>query len=86
MPEPAIVALKDPEALAQHVALWLTGLARAATGRFAIALSGGSTPKRLFEILAEPAQGKPVPLGANASVLGRRTLSCRPITRTATSA
>ncbi len=52
---PRIVTLADPEALARHVAEWLTGLACASTGRFAVALSGGSTPKRLFEILAEPA-------------------------------
>ena len=54
MPEPTIVVLPDPEALARHVAGWLTDLAIAAPGRFAISLSGGSTPKRLFEILAEP--------------------------------
>jgi 6-phosphogluconolactonase len=54
MAEPRIVTLPDPEALARHVAGWLTDLALAATGRFAICLSGGSTPKRLYEILAEP--------------------------------
>ena len=54
MAEPRIITLADPEALARHVAGWLTGLALATPGRFAIALSGGSTPKRLFEILAEP--------------------------------
>ncbi len=54
MAEPAIVTLADPEALAHHVADWLTGLANAKSGRFSLALSGGSTPKRLFEILAEP--------------------------------
>jgi 6-phosphogluconolactonase len=53
MAEPAIVTTANPEALAQHVATWLTDLARASTGRFAIALSGGSTPKRLYEILAQ---------------------------------
>jgi 6-phosphogluconolactonase len=55
MAEPKTVVLADPEALARHVAGWLTDLALAAPGRFAIALSGGSTPKRLYEILAEPA-------------------------------
>ena len=54
MAEPAIVTLADPEALARHVAGWLTEQALASTGRFAIALSGGSTPKRLYEVLAEP--------------------------------
>ena len=55
MAEPRIVTLHDPEALARHVAEWLTDMALAKPGRFAISLSGGSTPKRLFEILAEPA-------------------------------
>ena len=54
MAEPTIVTLADPDALARHVAVWLTGLANASPGRFSIALSGGSTPKRLFEILAKP--------------------------------
>ena len=61
MAEPAVVALADPEALAQHVADWLIALARASTGRFSLALSGGSTPKRLFEILAEPARASLFP-------------------------
>jgi 6-phosphogluconolactonase len=42
----------DAQALAHHVADWLLGLARAKDGRFALCLSGGSTPKRLYEILA----------------------------------
>ncbi len=53
MAEPAIVTTENAEALAQHVAGWLGDLAVASTGRFAIALSGGSTPKRLYEILAQ---------------------------------
>ena len=53
MAEPQIVRSADAEALARHVAGWLSDLANAATGRFSIALSGGSTPKRLYEILAE---------------------------------
>jgi 6-phosphogluconolactonase len=54
MAEPKIHQSADPEALARHAATWLTEKALAAQGRFAIALSGGSTPKRLYEILAEP--------------------------------
>ena len=50
-----IVTLENPEALARHVAEWVTSLAETKEGPFAIALSGGSTPKRLYEILAEPA-------------------------------
>jgi 6-phosphogluconolactonase len=56
MAEPAIIRSADQEALARHVAVWLTDKACNAGGRFAIALSGGSTPKRLYEILAEPPQ------------------------------
>jgi 6-phosphogluconolactonase len=42
----------DPAALAQRVAQWIVDLACASPGRFAIALSGGSTPKRLYGLLA----------------------------------
>jgi 6-phosphogluconolactonase len=46
----------DPEALAQHAADWLLawGAATAAKSgeRFSVCLSGGSTPKRLYELLA----------------------------------
>jgi 6-phosphogluconolactonase len=46
--------LDDPNALSHRVADWLTGQAAQTEGRFAIALSGGSTPKHLYEILAQP--------------------------------
>jgi 6-phosphogluconolactonase len=44
----------DAETLAQRAAAWLFEQAQTATGRFTIALSGGSTPRRLYEILAAP--------------------------------
>src|SRR5882724_8820939 len=44
---------KDPEALAQRVAQWITDLAVASRGPFAICLSGGSTPRRLYQLLAD---------------------------------
>jgi 6-phosphogluconolactonase len=44
----------DRESLARRVADWLTALAAAKDGRPAIALSGGSTPQRLYQLLAEP--------------------------------
>ena len=44
----------DAETLAQDVAEWLCGLARASDRPFAICLSGGSTPHRLYELLATP--------------------------------
>ena len=42
----------DAEALSHKVAKWLLDLARAKNGTFAVALSGGTTPKRLYERLA----------------------------------
>lgn len=44
--------LPDPEALARHAAQWLLEVALATDGRFAVCLSGGSTPRRLYELLA----------------------------------
>ncbi len=45
----------SPETLAQNVAEWICGLARASEGGFSVCLSGGSTPRRLYEQLAMPA-------------------------------
>jgi 6-phosphogluconolactonase len=47
-----VCVLPDPTALAWHVAEWLTAVASAASGPFRISLSGGSTPKRLYSLLA----------------------------------
>ncbi|GAN54142.1 6-phosphogluconolactonase [Tanticharoenia sakaeratensis] len=47
-----MIVLPDSEAIAQHMARWLLARAREKrSGKFVIALSGGSTPKRLYEIL-----------------------------------
>jgi 6-phosphogluconolactonase len=46
--------LANPDVLARRVAAWLLAAATAKTGAFAVALSGGSTPRRLYEHLAEP--------------------------------
>lgn len=43
----------DAEALARETAHWLCAKARAATGRFAVCCSGGSTPKRLYELIGQ---------------------------------
>jgi 6-phosphogluconolactonase len=51
----------DPEALAHYAAQWLCNRALAGSGNFALCLSGGSTPKRLYEILAEPAMASQMP-------------------------
>src|SRR5882672_2147647 len=42
----------DPAALARHAAEWMTSAALAATGAFRVSLSGGSTPKTLYMLLA----------------------------------
>jgi 6-phosphogluconolactonase len=50
-----IVIKRDPAALAEEAARWFVaaaGEAIAARGRFTVALSGGSTPKALFALLA----------------------------------
>src|SRR5580692_7192501 len=44
--------LPDQVALARHVAEWMTLAALAAKGPFRVSLSGGSTPKTLYELLA----------------------------------
>jgi 6-phosphogluconolactonase len=43
----------DSQAVAQRVAEWLTDLAIQAPDRFTVALSGGSTPKVLYALLAQ---------------------------------
>jgi 6-phosphogluconolactonase len=51
---PRIDVSPSADALAHRVAQWIVDLACATPGRFAIALSGGSTPKRLYQLLAAP--------------------------------
>lgn len=48
----SVEVLADPGALAERVAAWLVERATARQGAFSLALSGGSTPKRLYEHLA----------------------------------
>lgn len=43
---------ENAEMLARNVAEWLCDLAQASKGTFAVCLSGGSTPRRLYEFLA----------------------------------
>jgi len=50
-----IEVLPDPPALAHHVAEWMTSAALAAPGPFRVSLSGGSTPKTLYALLASAA-------------------------------
>ncbi|MCK8783594.1 6-phosphogluconolactonase [Roseomonas sp. NAR14] len=50
----ALEVLDDADTLAERAAGWLANLAAEAGPRFAVALSGGSTPERLFRLLAGP--------------------------------
>jgi 6-phosphogluconolactonase len=43
---------RDPSELARHTAEWMTAAALAAKGPFRVSLSGGSTPKTLYALLA----------------------------------
>ena len=47
--------LADPAALAAYAAEWLLDTLNSLPGRLAVALSGGSTPKAMYEVLATPA-------------------------------
>src|SRR5580698_8037908 len=47
-----IEVLSDPAALARRVAEWMTQEALTTPGAFRISLSGGSTPKTLYGLLA----------------------------------
>jgi 6-phosphogluconolactonase len=47
-----IEVVADPRALATRVAEWMTATATGAEGCFRVALSGGSTPKALYAVLA----------------------------------
>jgi 6-phosphogluconolactonase len=46
-----LVVFPDAEALARDAALWLKDRIAPLSGRIAIALSGGSTPRRLFQLM-----------------------------------
>lgn len=50
-----IEVLADPPALAQRVAEWMTTMAVAAKRGFRVSLSGGSTPRALYALLASEA-------------------------------
>lgn len=63
-PEPAEWhRLSDPEALAREAAGWVCARVRACDRRCAICLSGGSTPRRLYELLASPPLRDQMPWG-----------------------
>jgi 6-phosphogluconolactonase len=60
---PSLEVLADPDALAERVAAWLTERAGAKPGGFSLALSGGSTPKRLYQRLAAAPWRERMPWG-----------------------
>jgi len=51
------------ESLARHAAEWLCALANAGDRAFAVCLSGGSTPRRLYDYLADPTFASRFPWG-----------------------
>jgi Glucosamine-6-phosphate isomerases/6-phosphogluconolactonase len=58
--EAKLEILADIEALARRFADWLCAILTASTARggaLAVALSGGGTPRRLYEVLAGPSRG-----------------------------
>ena len=54
MTRPLIHISDDPVSLARDVSLWIADLASAKAGLFALCLSGGSTPQRLYETMVRP--------------------------------
>lgn len=61
---PAVIVLDDHQAVSEKAAAIFADLAVAASrtqGRFAVALAGGSTPQRLYELLAGRVYGEGIP-------------------------
>jgi 6-phosphogluconolactonase len=54
MTAPKLTVLPDAGALARRAADWLLDLSLAKSGPFAVSLSGGSTPRALYGLMAEP--------------------------------
>jgi 6-phosphogluconolactonase len=52
VPSPFVVVSGTAEELAERAAIWLTERAALAPSRWSLSLSGGSTPKRVYELLA----------------------------------
>jgi 6-phosphogluconolactonase len=55
--------LPDPDALARRVADWLLDLTMSKKGDIAVCLSGGSTPQRLYRLMAAPPYRSSFPWG-----------------------
>lgn len=52
MKKPIVEVADDAAALAEQAADWLLALTQRKTGTFSVALSGGTTPRRLYQLLA----------------------------------
>jgi 6-phosphogluconolactonase len=61
IPDAKWEVLDDPEALAIRVADWLLARAAATRDVFTVALSGGSTPRRIYELLGDPPRQQSFP-------------------------
>src|ERR1700694_263613 len=59
-PAPVIDVAPDGEALAVHVARFVARRMFSAADRFGLSLSGGSTPKRIYELLGAGDLGVPL--------------------------
>ena len=51
---PRLRSFENPEALARGMAQWLLGAVQERGGTCAVSLAGGSTPRRLYEVLTVP--------------------------------
>src|SRR3546814_3167047 len=61
VPLPLVEVARDAEALARHVADWFVERIAETPGGFALCLSGGSTPRRPYALLASPGYRKRLP-------------------------
>ena len=61
MAEHGVSVFPDPQALASGIADWLVKLAVESSGNFAVCLSGGTTPKRLYQLLASGRYAAAIP-------------------------
>ena len=66
-----IIAVADPAALATAAAERVLARIAANSGRVAICLTGGSSPKQLYQLLATDSLSKPYPVGTRALVYRR---------------
>ena len=69
-----VITVADPAAMAATAAEHLLARTAANSGRVAICLTGGSSPKQLYQLLATDGLSKPDPVAARALVHRRRTL------------